>query len=95
MSFTNGLPWTATAEDCQRPWSGGIKGSRFRCYLCGHKFTPGDRVRWQYTNDVPGAGGNPFVCHDCDGTKDEIVAKWKAMYRDAHNRMWWFREEEQ
>jgi hypothetical protein len=90
MSFTDGKPFKATEADCQANWEGGSKGIFFRCYLCGHKFVPGDIVRWQHTNDVPGAGGNPMVCKDCDGTKEEIVAKWKAMYAEAKGRMWHF-----
>jgi len=62
----------------------------FRCFLCGHRFVPGDVVRWQFTNDIPGAAGNPLVCKACDGTKDEVVAKWKAMHAEANGRMWWF-----
>jgi hypothetical protein len=90
MSFTNGKPWIATEKDCDAPWGGSPHGKRFRCYLCGCKFKPGDRVRWQYTNDVPEAGGNPLVCEKCDGTKEEIVAKMKAMREEARGRMWWF-----
>ncbi len=90
MGFTDQNPWVATEEDCKRPWSGGKNGLRFRCFLCGHRFKPGDRVRWQYTNDIPGASGNPMVCESCDGTKEEIVLKVKLMYAEAKGRMWWF-----
>lgn len=90
MSFTDGKPWTVTEEDVGRMWSGGKNGKYFRCGLCGHKFQPGDYARWQYTNDIPGAGGNPMVCEKCDGTKEEIVAKWAAMHEESNNRMWWF-----
>jgi hypothetical protein len=90
VRFTNGKPWIATEADCKVSWGGGANGSRFRCHLCGHRFKPGDQVRWQYTNDTPGAGGNPLVCKDCDGTKEEIVEKMKAMYAEAKGRMWWF-----
>ena len=88
--FTNQRPFVVTEKDCQKPWSGGKNGIYFRCYLCGHKFAPGDTARWQYTNDVRGAGGNPFVCVSCDGTKEEVIAKWLAMHREADGRMWWF-----
>jgi hypothetical protein len=93
--FTDGKPFVATEADCRAHWGGGRNGVWFRCYLCGHKFKPGDVVRWQYTNDVQGAGGNPMVCQKCDGTKDEIVAKWKAMWDDANGRMWWFSRTEE
>ena len=75
MSFTDGKPWIATAEDVKRRWSGGKDGKYFRCGLCGVKFKEGDTVRWQCTNDVPGAAGNPFVCVNCDGTKEQICEK--------------------
>jgi hypothetical protein len=90
MSFTDGKPFVATEEDLKRPWMGGKRGEYFRCFLCGHRFVPGDVVRWQFTNDIPGAAGNPLVCKACDGTKDEVVAKWKAMHSEVNGRMWWF-----
>ena len=90
MTFTDGKPWIATEKDCKTAWSCGKDGKYFRCALCGYKFKPGDRVRWQYTNDVPGAHGNPFVCKDCDTTKEEIVAEIKARYAERDSRMWWF-----
>jgi hypothetical protein len=89
-NFTRGKPFVVTADDCAKRWSGGKNGIYFRCYLCGHKFQPGDVARWQYTNDIPGAGGNPMVCADCDGTKEEIVAKFRAMHEESKGRMWWF-----
>lgn len=90
MPFTDGKPFTVLKEDLKRPWSGGRNGEHFRCYLCGYRFKERDTVRWQFTNDVPGAAGNPLVCQNCDGTKEEIVAKWKQMISDAKERMWWF-----
>jgi hypothetical protein len=90
VSFTDGKPWTVTEEDLKAPWSGGKSGKYFRCYLCGHRFKLGDIARWQYTNDVPGAGGNPLVCRRCDGTKAEIALKWISMKKEAEGRMWYF-----
>ena len=94
MSFTDQKPWIATGEDCRRSWGGAKNGKRFRCYLCGHKFVAGDQVRWQYTNDTSGASGNPMVCQSCDGTKEGIVAKWKALHEEADCKLWWFSERE-
>lgn len=88
MSFTDGKPWVATEAECKAQW-GGRKGG-FRCVLCGYRFIPGDTVRWQYTNDSPGACGNPLVCVACDGSKEEIVAKMIAMRAETKGRMWWF-----
>lgn len=90
MSFTDGKPWVATAEDCARDWNCGKNGKHFRCGLCGHRFVVGDRVRWQYTNDIPGAGGNPFVCQSCDGP--DMIERWKAKCAEwASDAWWWFR----
>lgn len=91
MSFTDGKPFSATAEDIKRPWDGDKNGKNFRCALCGHKFKAGDTVRWQFTNDTKGAGGNPFVCIDCDKGKDVIVEeilKRRAEFKS--DRHWWF-----
>jgi len=90
MNFLKGKPWIATEKDCKASWNSIPNGKCFRCALCGYKFKPGDKVRCQYTNDVPGAHGNPLVCEKCDGTKEEIVAKIKAGYKKAKNEMWWF-----
>lgn len=90
MSFTNGQPWIATDKDCGMRWSCGKPGEHFRCGFCGHKFVPGDRVRWQYTNDIPGAGGNPMVCEKCDGP--DVVERWaKKCAEWAADAWWWFR----
>ena len=99
MSFTDGKPWIATEKDCKGNWSCGENGKNFRCGLCGYKFKPGDKVRWQYTNDTgPESSGNPLVCKSCDGTKEEIVEKMKANYREfkklKSGRMWIYIERE-
>lgn len=91
-SFTNGKPHVATAEDLKRPWGGKRDGSRFRCYLCGHRFKAGDTYRWQFTNDVSGAGGNPLVCKACDGP--DVIEHWKAMHAESREKWWWFIDQE-
>jgi hypothetical protein len=86
--WTCGLPFVATEADCNvTRWSCAGPGERFRCFKCGHKFVPGDTVRWQFTNDTPGASGNPFVCVNCDGPKEKIVADIIALRAAA----WWLR----
>ncbi len=87
MSIMNGKPFIATEKHCNAPWSG-LK-ENFRCFNCGHRFKIGDIVRCQYTNDTQGACGNPFVCTECDGTKEEIVAKIKEG-NEQMKRMWWY-----
>ena len=91
MSWTDGQPFVATQEHCDLPWNGGKRGEHFRCALCGNKFAVGDTVRWQFTNDVKGAGGNPFVCQTCDTGRDKIIAE--ILLRRAEltgGRWWWF-----
>lgn len=91
-SFTNGKPRIATAQDCNIRWAGGRDGKYFRCYLCGHKFKEGDQFRWVFTNNIPGAGGNPIVCASCDADNESVIAKWKSLqeeYKKAASGKFW------
>lgn len=89
--WTSGEPFVATKADCKLRWSCGKPGEHFRCAFCGHKFQPGDTVRWQYTNDTPGTGGNPFVCVTCDAPRDVLIAEiLKRRAELAAERNWWF-----
>jgi hypothetical protein len=88
MSFTDQKPFRATREQLLTNWSGGARGKYFRCHLCGHKFKEGDYVRWQYLGDQ--GFTNLLVCEECDGSKEDIVAKWAAMHEEATGKMWWF-----
>lgn len=81
MSFTDQKPRIATEEKCKASWCGGKNGKYFHCYLCGHKFKPGDYWRWIYTNSTPGASGNPMVCKKCD--TPDAVEVWKSRIRDV------------
>lgn len=81
MSFTDGKPWISSEEDIHKNWGGVRDGSKFACGLCGVRFRAGDCVRWQYTNDIPGAGGNPFVCVACDAPKEVIVARMRWIHQ--------------
>lgn len=87
--FLKGVPWIADEADCQTSWSGGKNGKYFRCYLCGHKFIPGDRVRVVYSNNTP-AHGNPKVCENCDAGDEEVLAEWQRMHNEAKTKYWWF-----
>ena len=93
-SFTSGLPMIATKNDTLAHWGGGKPGEYFRCGFCGYKFREGDYWRWVYTNDTPGAGGNPFVCQTCDGPRVDLLARWKAKYDTVRQHReglyWWF-----
>jgi hypothetical protein len=73
-SFTDQQARIVTEHDLNARWGGDAPGKRFRCGLCNYKFQLGDYWRWVYTNDIPGAGGNPFICESCDNKyeKDRI-----------------------
>lgn len=90
--FTNGFPRIATAEECQVRWGGAAPGQRFRCYLCGYKFKPGDYWRWQYDNDGDGSrAGNFMVCEECDGP--HVRAHWKKHVEEfLSEKFWSFRD---
>lgn len=94
MSFTDQKPWIATEEDVKANWNCRKPGHDFRCAWCGHSFQVGDMVRWVYTNgggeETCGINGNPFICQSCDGPRDEVLAKLRAMAHEAKTRMWWF-----
>lgn len=90
-NWTNGRPFLATSEHCKFRWNCGKPGEGFRCALCGHKFIMGDTVRWQFTNDTPGAAGNPFVCKECDTGRDGIINEIiKRRSELKEGRFWWF-----
>lgn len=89
-TWTNGKPFVATAEDCAFKWACRKPGEAFRCFSCGHKFVVGDTVRWQFTNDTPGAGGNPFVCRACDDGRDEIIKEIKKRRAELKKAHWWW-----
>lgn len=87
MSFTDQKPWTASIGDCNLQWGGRPNGKSFRCKLCGHKFAPGDIVRWIY-------GGtkttNFFTCDKCDtGNNAEMIDKMVAFIEESKVRFWW------
>lgn len=92
MSFTDQKPRVATIEDCNRPWGGGKNGEWFRCYLCGHRFTPGDTWRWIFAGAIRGryvgALCNPIVCDRCDG--EDVLERWQEMYAIVNTKFWWF-----
>jgi len=89
MNITDQKPRIATAKHCSAPWGGRKNGERFRCYLCGQKFRVGDRFRWVYA----GHRGltNLLVCEACDGTNEEVLAKWADANIEAETRFWWIR----
>jgi hypothetical protein len=90
--FTDQQPFTVTEADLKAHWAGGKPGQFFRCYLCGYRFQLGDRCRWQYTNDIKGASGNPLVCAECDTSPEAVIAEWVRMHAIyASDKFWWFR----
>jgi hypothetical protein len=92
-SFTDGKPHIITEEMIKAPWSGDKNGKYFRCYFCGHRFKVGETFRWQYTNDISGACGNPLVCQTCDDGHDKTRKNWKVKCNKFNNdKWWWFRK---
>ena len=86
-TFTDQKPRIATEEDCKRPWSGRPNGEGFRCYLCGHRFKPGDQWRWVYANGQSPAYGNFLVCKKCDG--DDVLDRWQEQNAALNDKYWW------
>lgn len=84
MSFTDQKPRIATEKDCKAKWGGYKNGDRFRCYLCGHKFKPGDTWRWVYSQKYM----NFLVCDSCDG--DDVQERWIAANKELREKFWWF-----
>jgi len=94
MSFTDQKARIATEKDCQARWGGEGPGVEFRCYICGHKFIPGDIWRWVYsagrTFQVDGKTCgliNFLVCSTCDG--DDILDRWVKHSEEGYQRFWW------
>lgn len=87
MSFTDQKPHIATEKDCNKHWGGKPDGRRFRCFLCGYKFVPGDVYRWVYSSKYL----NPLVCTKCDG--EDVLERWHAMCEEVKTRFWWLLDE--
>lgn len=94
MSFTNQKPRVATEGEIE----GFSKWGKFACYLCGHKFQPGDIWRWVYSagrtiiiNGKRWGLMNFKVCASCDG--EDVLDRWAAANEEVHRRFFWFREE--
>jgi hypothetical protein len=98
MSFLDGKPRVATESDCKARWLGGKPGEYFRCAFCGHKFVVGDTWHGIFTNDIPGAHGNPLVCDKCyDGNNQNTAAKWLQLHtqwKELRKKHWWFIRQE-
>ena len=101
MSFTDGKQRNATEDDCFKVrWSGSPPGLRFRCKLCGYRFTPGDLRRWIMANGrgSPVRTGNFFVCCACDDSykhSNELLLKRMAeLEEEAFTRFWWLVEDD-
>lgn len=96
MSWTDQKPYTVTQEHLKLNW-GGVGRKNFRCGFCGHKFKKGDIARWVFTNHTK-AGGNPFICFDCDEPDNpaKAVEAWKEKHKVFESFLksdewWWFK----
>lgn len=94
MSFTDGKPRAATAEEVAARWNGRQAGQGFRCRLCGYRFKVGDIWRFVLANygASPLRHGNFFTCEKCDGP--DIIERAAAQEAEAAQRFWWLLEEE-
>lgn len=84
----------ADAKTCRARWSGLPPGKGFFCAFCGHGFQVGDEYRAIYTNDLPGASGNPLCCRTCfedHGEEKGLRKRWIAMWEEYRTRFrWWW-----
>lgn len=89
-SFTDGKCRIATESDLKARWACGKPGERFRCYICGHKFTVGDQWRFVYAGDVKCL--NAIVCANCDGP--DVKNRWAAICWEFYHapRFWALKE---
>jgi len=83
----------ADAKVCQANWCGLRNGKGFFCAFCGHDFQVGDEYRAIYTNDLPGASGNPLCCRGCFAAhvaEEGLRARWQALCEEHRTRFkWW------
>lgn len=77
MSFTDGKPFTVTAEHLKVNWSGRGRAA-FRCGLCMHSLEKGDVARWVY---VARQAPNIFVCEACDGP--DVAERFQRRWADV------------
>lgn len=76
-----------TSEILKAPWGGSFDGSRFRCYMCGHKFVLKDLFRFLYAAEKNAM--NCLICEACDGP--DVLERWVKQYNEAKTRFWWVR----
>jgi hypothetical protein len=86
VSFVDGKARIATEDECKFSWGGVKGGKRFRCYLCGLKFNPGDYWRWVYSPYY----SNFLVCKGCDGP--DVLERWKLAIEELKRRFWWIEQ---
>ena len=95
MNLLDGKTHVVIEDHCKLPWAGGKNGKYFRCGFCGHKFIPGNKIRWIFSNHVKGASGNPFTCDKCDcGDDSKMILKYKSLKesfdKDVIGKYWSF-----
>jgi len=88
MSFTDSKFRIATEEQVNAELGGFVRGARFRCYLCGHKFVVGDYWRWVHATHK--GLTNFLVCQSCDC--DDVLEKWIKANEELEKRFWWILE---
>jgi hypothetical protein len=74
VSFVDGKPRIATAEEVAQRWCGYGDGRQFRCHLCGEFILVGQEWRFVYANGTTGLHVGNFLAHPaCCG--DDPIAK--------------------
>ena len=81
--FTDQKRRIATEADCKARWGGEPNGARFRCYLCAHRFVPGDGWRWVYSLKHM----NFLTCDACDG--DDVKERWAQRNAEFRADRFW------
>lgn len=86
MSFTDGKPRVATADEVALPWCGHKDGRCFRCNLCGEFIRIGETWRFVFTGN--GVRMTNFLAHvACCG--DDPITKARALAEEGYQRFWW------
>lgn len=89
-------PRAATEEDCKRSWTGSPDGLRFRCKLCGYRFSPGSFYRLVYANgvDSPTRTGNFLVCVACNTDDETLLKRMAKVEEEGYRRFFWMVEDD-
>lgn len=83
--FTDQVRQVVTQEHLESNWGGGRKNTRFRCYLCGHRFEKDEGFRWVYC--APLGVINFLTCDTCDGP--DVRERWRDRVKEFYSDKFW------